>query len=565
MKIGLRTFILIPFLSAIFLLLGSCTFANRNATHILILAVDQFGYENLKCNKESSGHQKSGIEILCHDSIRFTHAYTTSQQTRPALASILTGRAPFINRVQDNDGSFLPASATTISEIAVQKGYETAFFVSSPVTLRNAGLQQGFQLFDDHYLAEKSLPYRHFSETKNSYVTWRGKQSKPTFALIHISDLYFKNRATQTELGEPRNYSYESQFENFDFILFQLLNQMKKEKSYDNTIIVLAGLNSAENVETSTDQNLDFNQDQIALLVKPTRKPRDIGLSWTFDENVSLMDIGKTFYHFFQFEEKDSSQPLLQTQSLLPSQANQHLAKIENRWIISESLSSSINPSRKISFRKNQFHLILQNGSYKIFNTLIDKLENSPLLASDQIHQQLIMEVKDLGGLVQKSSPPNLSLKKPDELELLLDLALGTKQKGTESVFKNSKINQHDLAVLKERLSGSHKTLFQNICLHEIDLAKALPELKQCHDKKILFLNELRFSQNELTDAQKKRLNVYHSELRILNAALQLNQQAGYPQTQPQLELKRWLPFLVAIQHPQFGKVKNLFLKIENR
>jgi len=529
MRRRLRTFIITLFLIFSFLNLSSCSFSPRNSTHILILAVDQFGYENLKCTKDTFGNPKSGLEILCQDSIRFTHAYTTSQQTRPAITSLLTARYPFSSGVQDNDVSFLEAKNPTLAKAAAEKGYETAFIIGSPFTLRNSGLQNGFFFFDDSFFSEKITPFRYFNESKNIYLSWRSRQSKPTFALIHIPDLFFKNRMTQTELGEQRNFSYESQLEELDFNLFQLIRQLKKDRNYDNTMIVFAGLNTAQKNKNITGENLSFNQDQIALLIKPTQKPRDLGLSWTYDENVSLADIGRSVFQFLN-EEGPKDDVGLETISLFPNGINQHLPQTTSRWIVSETYSHFKDESVQISLRKDQFHLILNDDQVKIYNTLIDKLESSPLSRRDPIYQELSSSAQNIISKLKKNSLKSLLLEKQEDSFLL----------------KKTVINQ-------------------NICLQEIQDTSPKIQFKTCRDKKMLFLLELLQQSHEPSESQKKRISNLQNDLKNISSANRINQEINYPQAQPILELKRWLPFMVAIQDPAFSPIKNHFTKLENR
>ena len=46
--------------------------------------------------------------------------------------------------------------------------------------------------------------------------------------------------------------------------------------------------------------NLHSENTQISLLIKPAGEPRDEGLSWSYDEPVTLPDIGRTLFDLLE-------------------------------------------------------------------------------------------------------------------------------------------------------------------------------------------------------------------------------------------------------------------------
>src|ERR1700744_4519468 len=69
---------------------------------ILVIAVDDLTVTDILCNEETAKSYRSGFEILCQESVRFTHAFTPSTLSVPALASMLTGLYPYQNKVRNN-------------------------------------------------------------------------------------------------------------------------------------------------------------------------------------------------------------------------------------------------------------------------------------------------------------------------------------------------------------------------------------------------------------------------------------------------------------------------------
>ena len=71
--------------------------------------------------------------------------------TRPAHASLLTGRLPSEHGLRDNISLPLAASVPTLAEVLRAKGYTTAAFVSSFVLSKQSGLDRGFAHYDDTF------------------------------------------------------------------------------------------------------------------------------------------------------------------------------------------------------------------------------------------------------------------------------------------------------------------------------------------------------------------------------------------------------------------------------
>ena len=67
---------------------------------MLVIAVDELTATDVICSQDDS--PRSGFQLLCNESVRFTHAFTPSTLTVPALASLLTGHYPIQHRVRHN-------------------------------------------------------------------------------------------------------------------------------------------------------------------------------------------------------------------------------------------------------------------------------------------------------------------------------------------------------------------------------------------------------------------------------------------------------------------------------
>ncbi len=378
--------ILITLLFPVGLILSSCHLVQNSTPSVLVIAVDHLGVNELNCNSESMAGQHSGIAQLCQDSIRFTHAFTTSPLSGPALASILTGMYPFQHGLRSNVKSFLPSRVTTLAEVAQQKNYATSFFSGGAPLLRKLNLHQGFETFDDTFNPSPTQLFRPFSRNMHIFEEWLSEiKTLNFFTVFYVPDLAYTKTATQNDIGESRPLSFESQVEEFDETLSSLIKILKEQDRWNNTLIILTGLQGPDlNSRNSELPNLNLYSEktQIGLLIKPAQKPRDLGINWSFDPNVTLADVGATLAEIFEAPLRESIFPVLSLSEILRSPS----AKLAlDRPVITESAWASAD-SVRFAARWGQY-LYLLDANPRVYNSLIDRQETSAIKVSDSGQQ----------------------------------------------------------------------------------------------------------------------------------------------------------------------------------
>lgn len=380
-----KTFLTACFLGVILALLTQCRWNSQPSPSIIIIAVDQLGVNQINCNPETESTAHSGLGILCQEAIRFTHAYTTSPLSGPALTSILTGLYPFQHGLRSNSKSFLSGRVTTLAEAAQQNGFVTSFFSGGAPVLRKLNLQQGFETFDDLFNPTPNLLFRSFLKSQESFKSWL-KESNPHhfLSVFYVPDLAYMNTVTQSDLGQTRNLSFESQLEEFDESLFTFIQDLKSAKLWDSTTLVVVGLNGPDHNQRTGElpnTNLFSERTQVGLLIKPAKKPSDQVQNWTHDENVNLADLGQTFLEAFKPAESDPDFPVISLTPVLKSQANEK--GTDNRVLLIETAWQEL-PAVRYSIRQGQY-LYLHDEQPKIFNSFIDRLETTPQKATESV------------------------------------------------------------------------------------------------------------------------------------------------------------------------------------
>ncbi|MEZ0391247.1 MAG: sulfatase-like hydrolase/transferase, partial [Pseudobdellovibrionaceae bacterium] len=379
--------------------LGSCHWApSTSSSSMIIIAVDQLGVNEVNCDPQSPTQARSGIALICQESVRFTHAYTTSPLSGPALTSVLTGQYPFQHGLRSNSKSFLPGRVNTLTEVVQKRGYATSFFSGGAPILRKLNLQQGFETFDDAFTPTPQKLFKPFAESQEAFKTWlREIRSQNFFSVFYVPDLAFTQTVTVSDLGQTRNLSFESQFEEFDESLYSFIQDLKSRNLWDSTLLVLVGLNGPDRGERSVElpnTNLFSERVQVGLLIKPSQKPRDQGLNWSYDGNLTLADLGVTFFEPFEpIHLKDLDFPVHSLQTVLKSPFSEKKNPPE-RFILTESAWMEDQPIR-YSLRWGQYLFILDEKP-QIFNSLIDRFETSSLKTHETSVRDLWSKIESI-------------------------------------------------------------------------------------------------------------------------------------------------------------------------
>jgi hypothetical protein len=381
------------FMAALFLLffcaglLSSCRFNSSAKENILIVAVDQLSAEQIRCSQDfsQSQSQQSGFEVLCRESVRYTHAFTTSPMSGPAIASVITGLYPFEHKLRHNGNQSISSTLNTLGKAAHQKGYATSFFSGGAPILRKMNLHTGFEVFDDHIQLSPTSLYRHFDKTIQLFTNWQKENSnRPFVSIIYNPDLGI--------IDTNKNTQIETELEQWDAQLGAWINNLKQQKIWDQTNFILIALNGHDD-QSREDELLPLNiyaeHTQIPMFIKPARKPADEGQHWTFDANVTLADLGKTLIEKIEQsssenDNSNSDMPVLSLSASLSGPVDAKVLKQFDRPILIESSWGQWQENTPIRFasRWNQY-LFVFDKKIKIYNSFIDRFESTPIRAEE--------------------------------------------------------------------------------------------------------------------------------------------------------------------------------------
>ncbi|MEY4617356.1 MAG: hypothetical protein RJB66_2316 [Pseudomonadota bacterium] len=381
-----------------------------------MVAIEGLSGANFSCNSFEET-ERSGLQILCNEAVRFTHAFTSSPMAQPALGSILTGELPSENGLRDNGRTFLTAKQLTLAEKLIPKHKRTLFVASAPTVKRYSRLHQGFENFNDDYELTANSIYRPIADSIRIFKNWLQNEviGSSFFAVIHASDLLFPQVITQTELLESRARGPEGQFEEVDENLYLLFNHLKQNNLWNNTYIILTGLNgttdSARNNEIPG-ANLFAENVSVPLFIKALKGREEIPHQWKVDAHVTLQDVGMTLEEIFNVSNEEPRSNNFRGASLMSLINGKSDTRFSNRPIMIESAWSTwaLQTLPRISVRDSQW-LVIFDKYPLLYNTLTDRAEVNRVSLKDSEYQ---LTVEQLAGLFVNPLPQGYE--KPDAL-----------------------------------------------------------------------------------------------------------------------------------------------------
>jgi len=133
------------------------------------------------------------LDGLARDGVRFTTAISPAPLTLPSHTTILSGLEPPAHGVRHNSGFRIPAEVPLLAERMKAAGYPTAAFVGAYVLDHRAGLDRGFDVYDDHVglqLASSmfSSAERPADQVVDAALAWLEKAGPRFFVWVHFYD-----------------------------------------------------------------------------------------------------------------------------------------------------------------------------------------------------------------------------------------------------------------------------------------------------------------------------------------------------------------------------------------
>lgn len=579
----------------------SCKTSDKKS--VLIIAVDELTTTDVNCNQNPEDTQRPGFQLLCNESVRFTHAFTPSTLSVPTLASIMTGLYPYQHNVRHNSGPGLAPEFETLAEVALAQDYRTSFFSGGAPVFRRSGLHQGFELFEDNVIPNFKFLFRPFKKNADAFLQWlqHDVDTNPFFSVLYVPDLLFTTTETVTDLGETRNLSYESQVDELDESLFELFKALKDKKLWDKTTVILVGLNghtAGDRYREFSPLNLHGENTQVALLIKPSQsRKRDEAIHWKIDQNVTLVDVGRTLFDLLGETNVETESPAFPSHSLLEALKSPTTSWPEDRPLLLESAWALWRKAGPLKTGAISNHVLYINDEKPLlFNTLVDRLEVNPL---PLLQQSILPTTQRLQGLLEKNQMPTFIplnsewtaklsipfyrwMRADQEALLLKDLKrlLSASPQSIDLLNWTAQIalNQKDWETLKqlgiknkiavwqyvgERNQNNKLAKINDSCFNLLTAPLETELLKSCNDILFLeFIDWLRAEERGLyKDAQRKRFERSFKNYMLDQQIQRTNLAAGLIWDTSRENIFAPSRTEMALSLPEYSRVKNQVYK----
>ncbi len=192
MRIRLTGLIFLLLLVSVYALF---TFFQEKSKNIIIISIDTLRADHMGCY--GYGRETTpGLDAFSREGVVFDHAYTQASSTLPAHSSLFTSTYPDMHGVINTKDS-LPSELTTLAQLLLKKGYDTAAFVNASWFHPKFKLDRGFRYYDYYHdlrvkpLGNKIKIGRNAEETNASVYQWLEKHGEaPFFLFIHYFDVH---------------------------------------------------------------------------------------------------------------------------------------------------------------------------------------------------------------------------------------------------------------------------------------------------------------------------------------------------------------------------------------
>ena len=212
--------------------------------NVLLVTIDTLRPDRLSCYSPKY-LQTPRIDGLTAKGVLFERAFAHDPETLPSHTNILLGMTSLAHGVSENSKSIVAPEFLTLAELLKSRGFATGAFVSGFPLDSRFGLNQGFEVYDDHYPA-KALPGERFSErqaakTIAAALQWLSVPKGKWFCWVHLWDPHDPYAPPEPFFTQYQDDPYSGEVAYVDSQLGLLFGELEKRQLMDKTLIILTG------------------------------------------------------------------------------------------------------------------------------------------------------------------------------------------------------------------------------------------------------------------------------------------------------------------------------------
>jgi arylsulfatase A-like enzyme len=279
--------------------------------NVLIFLIDTLRRDHLSCY----GYERAtspNIDSLAGDSILFKQLMSQSSWTKPSVASLFTSNYPHVHRAEDAFDK-ISRDMPAIAESLKDAGYATLGVVSNPSVVPVWGFDSGFSRY---VYAKESQAEDDLRNVDDAVVVdvavdmLRMVGGKPWFLYVHTMGPHapyqpqplhneWVNSAheTGTEQEKERRRSidlYDGEIAYTDAQLGRLLEHLKSNELYDDTLIVLLSDHGEEFWEHGQGGHAKTLFEEVINVPLVIKLPNNKGAGEVRNDLVEIVDIAPT-------------------------------------------------------------------------------------------------------------------------------------------------------------------------------------------------------------------------------------------------------------------------------
>jgi len=251
---------------------------------VFLVTIDTLRADHIRCYGYER-IQTPALDRLAQDGVRFAQAFTPSPITNTSHISILTGLLPSSHGVTDFAVPLSPAYPTW-ADLLHQQGYHTAAFIGAVILDSKTlapGLDRGFDYYDNfpQHSQTKSrwgrLERRGMDVVERAETWLSAHPQGPHFVWVHLYDPHdpYEPPAPYSKIYKDRLYDGEIAYA--DSALANFMGYLKKNRWYENSLIVVVGDHGEGLGEHHEDTHGIFLYDSTMHVPLILKTPRSAG------------------------------------------------------------------------------------------------------------------------------------------------------------------------------------------------------------------------------------------------------------------------------------------------
>ena len=212
--------------------------------NVLLISIDTIRPDRIGCYSQKY-LRTPAIEDIASRGVVFTRAFAHTPMTLPSHTTMLTGLTPAAHGVRDNARFRLDQSFFTLAEYLKQKGFTTAAFVGAFPLDSRFGLNQGFDLYDDHYATRGKQEFfyveRKAEKVIEATLNWLKEKPSGWFVFVHLFDPHQSYSPPEPFKSQYAHDLYSGEVAYVDQELGKLFDYLKGRDLIKNTYIIITG------------------------------------------------------------------------------------------------------------------------------------------------------------------------------------------------------------------------------------------------------------------------------------------------------------------------------------